>query len=328
PVIPLGINSGLSNIGYNYSTNSIDPDGDQIAYTFDWGDGTNSTTDPIDSGAVANATHIWNISGTYQVRAMATDSKGASSDWSDPLAVNITYGKTYIGFFRPSTARWYQDYDNNGQSDYQVRWGASTDMPIAGDWDGDVLDEIGFFRPSTARWYLDYDNNGMSDYQVRWGASTDKPIAGCWTVGTVSPYLASGQMANSSDDAETPPLGGRNDTIDDLETPALTAPIDPLNEVETPPLRGQIDAIADVETPTLTEPIDPLNEIETLPTSVQDDTSDDVETLSLSEQGSDLFDASVGRSEDSIHNYLADKRNKLKAMIEQRREMLFDKAGS
>ncbi len=85
-----------------------------------------------------------------------------------------------IGVFRPSTARWYLDYDKNGASNYQVTWGASTDKPVAGDWDGDGMDEIGLFRPSTARWYLDYDNNGASDYQVTWGASTDIPVAGDW----------------------------------------------------------------------------------------------------------------------------------------------------
>ncbi|MGV8125919.1 MAG: SdrD B-like domain-containing protein [Methanothrix sp.] len=88
--------------------------------------------------------------------------------------------KAGIGLFRPSTARWYLDYDNNGASNYQVTWGASTDKPVAGDWDGDGTDEIGLFRPSTRMWYLDYDNNGASDYRVTWGDSTDIPVAGDW----------------------------------------------------------------------------------------------------------------------------------------------------
>jgi hypothetical protein len=85
-----------------------------------------------------------------------------------------------IGLFRPSTARWYLDYDNSGMSDFEVTWGASTDKPVAGDWDGDGKDEIGLFRPSTATWYLDYDNSGGSDRQIVWGASTDKPVVGDW----------------------------------------------------------------------------------------------------------------------------------------------------
>ena len=89
PAVPVGPASGSPSISYSYSTSATDPDGYQIAYTFDWGDGTNSTTGLFDSGAIANATHIWNSSGVYQVRAMATDSKGAASDWSGPLNVTI-----------------------------------------------------------------------------------------------------------------------------------------------------------------------------------------------------------------------------------------------
>ena len=92
----------------------------------------------------------------------------------------IVLASDTIGLFRPSTSKWYLDYDNNGLSDYRVVWGDSTDIPVAGDWDGDGRDEIGLFRPSTRMWYLDYDNNGLSDYRVGWGDSTDIPVAGDW----------------------------------------------------------------------------------------------------------------------------------------------------
>jgi hypothetical protein len=86
-----------------------------------------------------------------------------------------------IGLYRPLTRMWYLDYDNNGLSDYRVVWGESTDIPVAGDWDGDGLDEIGLYRPSASMWYLDDDNNGLSDYRVAWGDSTDVPVAGMWS---------------------------------------------------------------------------------------------------------------------------------------------------
>ncbi|MGV8125918.1 MAG: family 16 glycosylhydrolase [Methanothrix sp.] len=112
----------------------------------------------------------WELAGEFNYVSPIT----AKFDW---MKVSQPTG---IGLFRPSTARWYLDYDNNGASNYQVTWGASADKPLAGDWDGDSMDEIGLFRPSTARWYLDYDNNGASNYQVTWGASTDIPVAGDW----------------------------------------------------------------------------------------------------------------------------------------------------
>ena len=89
PFSPAGPASGIPGIEYSYSTSSTDSNGYQISYTFNWGDGTNSTTGLFDSGAIASAAHIWNISGVYQVRAMATNRKGASSEWSDSLGVSI-----------------------------------------------------------------------------------------------------------------------------------------------------------------------------------------------------------------------------------------------
>jgi hypothetical protein len=89
PFSPAGPASGIPGIEYSYSTSSTDSNGYQISYTFDWGDGANSTTGLFDSGAIASAAHIWNNPGIYQVRAMATDNKGASSEWSDSLAVSI-----------------------------------------------------------------------------------------------------------------------------------------------------------------------------------------------------------------------------------------------
>jgi hypothetical protein len=29
---------------------------------------------------------------------------------------------------------WYLDYDNNGLSNFKVKWGDSTDKPVAGAW--------------------------------------------------------------------------------------------------------------------------------------------------------------------------------------------------
>jgi len=89
PFPPSGPASGIPGAEYSYTTSSTDPSGYQIAYTFDWGDGTNSTTGLFDSGAIASAAHIWNSSGVNQVQAMATNSKGASSGWSDPLNVTV-----------------------------------------------------------------------------------------------------------------------------------------------------------------------------------------------------------------------------------------------
>ena len=90
PSIPTGPVSGKVKTFYSYSTSATDPDGDQVKYTFDWGDGTKSVTSVVNAGKSASAYHKWTTFGTYQVRAMATDSKGASSGWSSPMNFTIT----------------------------------------------------------------------------------------------------------------------------------------------------------------------------------------------------------------------------------------------
>jgi hypothetical protein len=89
-------------------------------------------------------------------------------------------GEDTAGLFRPSTRRWYFNYDNAGASEYSFVWGDSSDIPVVGDWNGDGKDTAGLFRPSTRRWYFNYDNAGLSEYSFVWGDSTDIPIAGDW----------------------------------------------------------------------------------------------------------------------------------------------------
>lgn len=85
-----GPSAGHAGISYNYSISSIDPDGDQVKYTIDWGDGTTSDTSFVSSGTTSMASHIWMIPGTFNVSAKATDSCVEPSNWSDPRTVTVT----------------------------------------------------------------------------------------------------------------------------------------------------------------------------------------------------------------------------------------------
>jgi hypothetical protein len=87
PNMPLGNASGIPGANYCYYTSAIDPDGDQIKYAFDWGDGTTSIIGPADSGTEVSANHSWSKSATYHIRVNATDSKGATSGWSESWTV-------------------------------------------------------------------------------------------------------------------------------------------------------------------------------------------------------------------------------------------------
>ncbi|HLC42881.1 MAG TPA: putative Ig domain-containing protein, partial [Methylomirabilota bacterium] len=117
PATPNGPSSGVVSVSYAYSTASSDPEGHQILYTFDWGDGTTTVTALAASGTSVSASHSWSAAGTYGVRVMATDALGVSSGWSPSLAVVITTGTTTTRYEQTSSAIAYAGtWSNNSNS--------------------------------------------------------------------------------------------------------------------------------------------------------------------------------------------------------------------
>lgn len=85
-----GPGSGNAGEEYSFTTNTTDPDGDEVYYLFDWGDDTNSVwLGPYPSGSKINASHIWSEVGDYQIRVKAKDFYSTFSDWSEPLIIHI-----------------------------------------------------------------------------------------------------------------------------------------------------------------------------------------------------------------------------------------------
>jgi len=92
PDQPDGETQGTVGQEYCYSTNEVvDPDGDDVEYLFDWGNGE-------DSGwlSVPNACYTWSAEGTYEVKVKARDTIGAESDWSEPLLVTISSDDVHL----------------------------------------------------------------------------------------------------------------------------------------------------------------------------------------------------------------------------------------
>jgi hypothetical protein len=85
-----GPDTGVINELYTYSAVSTEPDGEDVFYFFDWGDGTNSGwIGPYDSGQEGSAQISWSATGTYTIRAKAKDINGAQSSWSTSIMMTI-----------------------------------------------------------------------------------------------------------------------------------------------------------------------------------------------------------------------------------------------
>jgi hypothetical protein len=90
PDTPTGPTKGSLNREYTFSTRATDPDGDQIYYKWDWGDGQSSDwLGPYTSGLTVQASHTWTQLGTYELKVKAKDINEATSDWSEPLTITI-----------------------------------------------------------------------------------------------------------------------------------------------------------------------------------------------------------------------------------------------
>jgi len=88
----------------SYSSVTTDPNQDEVLYVFDWGDGLADTTELLQSGDTATASHTWASIGVYPVRVRAQDSGGNWSGWSDALTVTVAVNHPPEPPLRPSHA--------------------------------------------------------------------------------------------------------------------------------------------------------------------------------------------------------------------------------
>ncbi|UCD14499.1 MAG: hypothetical protein JSW60_03520 [Thermoplasmatales archaeon] len=78
-----GPTSGKPGKVYNYKFSAIDPEGDDLHYWIEWGDGEKKEwIGSYNSGEEFTLSHTWEDKGTYEIKAKAKDVKDAESDWS------------------------------------------------------------------------------------------------------------------------------------------------------------------------------------------------------------------------------------------------------
>lgn len=91
PSSPMGVAAGYVDKSYSFKGYATDPNQDQIAYIFDWGDGSTSQSEMAKSGTAVQMSHSWSRAGAYQIKIMVMDVNDAKSQWSASRAVKI-YG--------------------------------------------------------------------------------------------------------------------------------------------------------------------------------------------------------------------------------------------
>jgi len=158
--------------------------------------------------------------------AFQTAFNGGSTD-GFVAKIGSTFNET-IGVYRPSTGQWFLRNSNSaGPANISFTFGGqSGDQPVAGDWNGDGIDDVGVFRPSTGQFILRQpvvtitfvcDATGchflttVTFITINFGQSGDLPVVGDWngdgidTVGVFRPSTGTFFLTNGRTNNSTPP---------------------------------------------------------------------------------------------------------------------------
>jgi uncharacterized delta-60 repeat protein len=97
-------------------------------------------------------------------------------NWTDTVIIGNFVGDLApeYGYFRDGD--WtVQNPIFNGLITH-FHWGATGDIPVPGDYDGDSRTDPAVFRPSDGNWYILGSATGY--YAIHWGLGTDEPVPG------------------------------------------------------------------------------------------------------------------------------------------------------
>ena len=87
---------GRSTVSYEYTIIAIDPDGDNIKYFVEWGDGTKDNSSFVMSGTSFQTSHQWNAPGFYIIKTYAQDTYDEISEiYQIRIAIDVTYVASY-----------------------------------------------------------------------------------------------------------------------------------------------------------------------------------------------------------------------------------------
>lgn len=147
--------TGTKNKDYDYTAVSTDPDNDTIQYVFNWGDGSDTTTDFLPNGTATTQTHRWIGAGRYTIQVRAYDNNTYSGTTSYVVLIDALYVKN-IGYL----------IDNNADGTYDAFYSNST-----GD---ETLVEL----QKDGTYLIDSNGDGTWDYTYDLISETINPLLG------------------------------------------------------------------------------------------------------------------------------------------------------
>lgn len=131
PAIPTldGPTGGCRNKEYTFTAQTTDPEGDNIYYLFDWGDGLKSDwIGPVNSGVAVSESHAWTTNGLYNVTVRAKDENGSMSRWCDPHGMRIDVPILHIELTKGKVTKISATIHNLGFAEAEnVSWKISLD---------------------------------------------------------------------------------------------------------------------------------------------------------------------------------------------------------
>jgi PKD domain len=71
---------GIAGAAYNFTLASKDPDGDDIVFIIDWGDGNTTRTVPTLGENATIVNHTWSVPGFFNITVRAVDGSNATSE--------------------------------------------------------------------------------------------------------------------------------------------------------------------------------------------------------------------------------------------------------
>lgn len=184
PETPVGPPVGTIKFSYTFSTSTTDRDDDSVRYGWSWDgdDLVDQWTPYYASGTVAEISHSWSVTGTYEISVLAEDHVGNKSTFSEAFSIMIKdspnppiiKGETQ-GAYDEEYNYTFSSLDPEDVNIYlYIEWG-----------DGDIEDYIGPYQ-SEEEVILKHTYTEEGNYTIRAKAKDIYDIESDWSTLTVT----------------------------------------------------------------------------------------------------------------------------------------------